>query len=168
MDGDETLENESFDNNTTHATTLEESNLEESNLEESVSKNDTNDTDEKKSNEDETKLEQTIETKASDGERQPETVQADDRNSLGTPLATKQIIKTENKIDDKNISRSGRVIKRTKYLHDELEDTPPASAKRKRSSESTTTLLKIKKNDDFAGTYQFYNLFFVFCFFSYK
>lgn len=64
------------------------------------------------------------------------------------PLANDNDIKSEPKSDDKNKSRSGRVIKRTRYLHDEFEETPPVQIKRKRPSEGPPTVSKIKKIDE--------------------
>lgn len=46
---------------------------------------------------------------------------------------------------DKNISRSGRVIKRTKYLHDEFEESPVVT-KKKRPSENPT--IRPRRDDE--------------------
>lgn len=54
-------------------------------------------------------------------------------------------VKGELKGEDKNKSRSGRVIKRTKYLHDEFEEVPPVQVKRKRLSEGQAPVSKMKK-----------------------
>lgn len=68
------------------------------------------------------------------------------------PLANDNDIKSEPKSDDKNKSRSGRLIKRTRYLHDEFEETPPVQIKRKRPSEGPPTVSKIKKIDESINT----------------
>lgn len=68
--------------------------------------------------------------------------------ALKEPFANDNDIKSEPKSEDKNKSRSGRVIKRTRYLHDEFEETPPVQIKRKRPSEGPPTVSKIKKIDE--------------------
>lgn len=61
-------------------------------------------------------------------------------------------VKPELKSEDKNISRSGRVIKRTKYLLDEIEESPVVPpVKRKRPLESPATVQKRRKSDDGSG-----------------
>lgn len=52
--------------------------------------------------------------------------------------------------NDKSMSRSGRVIKRTKYLHDEIEDSPSAP-KKKRLSENSVT--RTKRGDESDGKF---------------
>lgn len=66
--------------------------------------------------------------------------------------ATPPAVKSDVKNEDKNISRSGRVIKRTKYLLEELEDSPAGQPiKRKRPLDSPATVQKRRKSDDGSG-----------------
>lgn len=83
----------------------------------------------------------------------PETLQVVDGNGSAplTPAAAPGV-KAENKGDDKNISRSGRVIKRTKYLLDEIEESPVGpTIKRKRPLDSPATVQKRRKSDEGSG-----------------
>lgn len=59
---------------------------------------------------------------------------------LNTTPVSKEVPKAEPKS-----SRSGRVIKKTKYLHDEIEDSPAILGKRKRTSESQPPGAKIQR-----------------------
>lgn len=89
----------------------------------------------------------------------PETLQKLDDNgsaprapapTASTPAAA--VKAAENKSEDKNISRSGRVIKRTKYLLDELEESPTGQTmKRKRPLDSPATVQKRRKSDEGSG-----------------
>lgn len=67
--------------------------------------------------------------------------------STPLPMVIKMEIKTEPQSNDQNKSRRGRVIKKTKYLYEELEDTPAAPVKRKRLTEGATPVPppKVKK-----------------------
>lgn len=79
-----------------------------------------------------------------------DTLQSVDDN--GSTPRTPSITKTYIKGDDKNISRSGRVIKPTKYLHDELEESPIGQPiKRKRPNDSPATVQKRRKSDEGSG-----------------
>lgn len=69
-----------------------------------------------------------------------------------TPAAAAVVKAAENKSEDKNISRSGRVIKRTKYLLDEFEESPVGQTiKRKRPLDSPATVQKRRKSDEGSG-----------------
>lgn len=69
-----------------------------------------------------------------------------------TPAAAAVVKAAENKSEDKNISRSGRVIKRTKYLLDEFEESPAGQTiKRKRPLDSPSTVQKRRKSDEGSG-----------------
>lgn len=83
----------------------------------------------------------------------PDTLQAvDDNGSAPLAPAPAPGVKADNKGDDKNISRSGRVIKRTKYLLDEIEESPVGPAiKRKRPLDSPATVQKRRKSDEGSG-----------------
>lgn len=50
--------------------------------------------------------------------------------------------------NDKSISRSGRVIKKTKYLHDEFGDSPIVTKKKRPSDASITKMKKEDENDE--------------------
>ncbi|XP_055317671.1 hepatoma-derived growth factor-related protein 2-like isoform X2 [Sitodiplosis mosellana] len=68
-----------------------------------------------------------------------------------TPVVAKETPKAEPKSEAKS-SRSGRVIKKTKYLHDEFEESPQVPVKRKRPSESQTPIAKIQRKADEIST----------------
>lgn len=73
--------------------------------------------------------------------------------STPLPIVIKTEIKTEPQFNDQNKSRRGRVIKKTKYLYEELEDTPAAPVKRKRLTEGAPSVPppKIKKVEETAA-----------------
>lgn len=68
------------------------------------------------------------------------------------PVVAVAAAKPDSKKDDKNISRSGRVIKPTKYLLEEIEDSPAGQTiKRKRPLDSPATVQKRRKSDEGSG-----------------
>lgn len=66
--------------------------------------------------------------------------EAEPNSSLIAEETPKNIVKEET-----NISRSGRVIKKKKFLIDEFDDAPAPPAKRKRPSESLAPITKARK-----------------------
>lgn len=66
--------------------------------------------------------------------------EAEPNSSVIAEETPKNIVKEET-----NISRSGRVIKKKKFLIDEFDETPAPPAKRKRPSESLAPITKARK-----------------------
>lgn len=93
----------------------------------------------------------------------PSTLQAIDENNgsnspapialpaISTPIVAGIVAKIEPKSEDKNISRSGRVIKRKKYLMEEEDAPTTPTNKRKRPADSPATVQKRRKSDEGSG-----------------